>query len=58
MRRVDVQPERALRWLDSLDGLAYAARLACAGYWGGRLRRLALVAAALALLASGRLPLP
>jgi hypothetical protein len=32
-----MEPERALRLLDSLDGLAYAARTACAGYWGQRL---------------------
>lgn len=31
-------PERVLRLLDSLDGMAYAARLACTGYWGHRLR--------------------
>lgn len=27
-----------LKILDSLDGLACAARLVCAGYWGRRLR--------------------
>ena len=29
-----MEPERALRWLDSLDGLAGAARLVCAGHAG------------------------
>lgn len=49
-------PERALRFLDTLDGLAYAMRLACAGYWGRRLR-LALLTAGLCLsLAATRLP--
>ncbi len=33
-----MQPERVLRWLDSLDGMAYAVRLACAGQSGRRLR--------------------
>jgi hypothetical protein len=33
-----MQPERVLRFLDSVDGMAYAARLACAGYWGRRAR--------------------
>jgi hypothetical protein len=46
-----LQPERALRWLDSLDGLAYAARLACAGYWGRRARIAALLALLAGLLA-------
>jgi hypothetical protein len=46
-----LQPERALRWLDSLDGLAYAARLACAGYWGRRARTVALLALLAGLLA-------
>jgi len=46
-------PERALRLLDTLDGIAYAARLACAGYWGHRL----LLASALCLsLAATGLP--
>ncbi len=49
-----MQPERALRWLDTLDGLACAARLACAGYWGQRLRALGLLTA-LVLLAFTRL---
>jgi hypothetical protein len=31
-----MQPERALRWLDSLDGLAGAARIICAGRAGLR----------------------
>lgn len=44
-----LRPERALRWLDSLDGLAYAARLAWAGYWGRRVR-LAVLLATLAFL--------
>ncbi len=51
-----MQPERALRLLDALDGLAYAARLLCAGYWGRRLR-LACLAAAFGLgLTAARLP--
>jgi hypothetical protein len=33
-----MHPERVLKLLDSLDGLACAARLVCAGYWGRRLR--------------------
>jgi hypothetical protein len=45
--------ERALRLLDTLDGVAYALRLVCAGYWGRRL----LTAALLCLsLAAGGLP--
>ncbi|MCC7257377.1 MAG: hypothetical protein IT486_03300 [Gammaproteobacteria bacterium] len=55
MRLADVQPERALRWLDSLDGLAFAVRLVCAGYWGRRLRLLGLTAT-LVLLVIGRFP--
>ena len=51
-----MQPERALRFLDTLDGMAYAVRLACVGYWGRRLR-LALLTAGLCLsLAVARLP--
>ncbi len=46
-----MQPERVLRWLDSLDGMAYAVRLACAGYWGRRLRG-ACVLAGLGLCAA------
>ncbi len=43
-----MQPERALRWLDSLDGLAGAARLVCAGRAGPRF--LLLLAVILAVL--------
>ena len=39
-----MEPERALRFLDSLDGLAYAARLASAGHWGRRLRAAGILA--------------
>jgi hypothetical protein len=48
-----LQPERALRLLDSLDGIAFAMRLACAGYWGRRLRLLVVAAlvAGMALIA-------
>lgn len=55
--RLDVQPERALRFLDTLDGAAYAVRLACVGYWGGRLRAGLLAAGFVAGLAVARLPL-
>jgi hypothetical protein len=46
-----MQPERALRILDGVDGLVFAARLACAGYQGRRVRRLVLLATAVLLLA-------
>jgi hypothetical protein len=32
-----LRPEGALKALDALDGLAYAVRTICAGYWGERL---------------------
>lgn len=46
-----MQPERALRFLDALDGLAYAACTACAGYWG---QRLAVLTACLGLVFAAR----
>ncbi len=42
-----MQPERALRLLDALDGLAGAVRLVCIGYWGRRLRAALIMAAVL-----------
>lgn len=48
-----MQPERALRLLDSLDGLAFAARLAWPGYWGRRLRVGGIAAAAMIGVAIG-----
>jgi hypothetical protein len=49
-----VEPERALRVLDSIDGAAYAVRIAWAGYWGARIRLMlfsvALVAGAALVL--------
>jgi hypothetical protein len=45
-----VKLERALRFLDALDCLAFAVRNACAGYWGLRLA-CAAAAAGLALAA-------
>jgi hypothetical protein len=46
-----MQPELALKILDAIDSLAYAARIVCAGYWGRRLRVAAggIVAAALTM---------
>jgi len=46
-----IQPERALKLLDSLDAMAYAARLAWPGSAGRRLRRVLLLALLLAVLA-------
>lgn len=51
-----MRPERVLRWLDSVDGMAYAARLACAGYWGRRARMTCLAAGALCALVLARWP--
>jgi hypothetical protein len=51
-----MKPERALRFLDTLDGMVYAARLACAGYWGRRLRLACLAAGLCLALAAARLP--
>ena len=48
--------ERALRLLDTVDGVAYALRLACAGYWGRRLRMVCLASLLLLILAAVRLP--
>lgn len=42
---MSVQPESALRWLDAVDSLACAVRLACLGHWGQRLRLLCMAAA-------------
>jgi hypothetical protein len=50
-----VRPERALRFLDTLDGAAYAVRLACAGYWGGRLLTGVLAAGLIVGLVATRL---
>ncbi len=52
-----MQPERALRFLDTLDGIAYAVRLACVGYWGGRLRLICATAGIALGLAISRLAL-
>lgn len=51
-----MQMERALRLLDTLDSMAYALRLAWAGYWGRRLRAACL--ASLLLLGLAGVPLP
>ena len=49
-----MQPERVLRFLDSVDGVAYAARLACAGYWDRSARMICLAAgAALGMVLAG-----
>lgn len=45
--------EAVLRFLDTLDGLAYAARLALRGIWGDRLRAAGIGAAAGALASFG-----
>ena len=50
--------ERALRLLDTIDSMAYALRLACAGYWGRRLRIVCLASLLLLILAVVRLPGP
>jgi hypothetical protein len=52
-----MRPERALRFLDSLDGLAYAARLACAGTLGRRLRAGLLLGGFLLGMVAGGVPL-
>jgi hypothetical protein len=51
-----MRPERALRFLDTLDGMAYAVRLACAGYWGRRIRLALLTTGILCGLVVMRLP--
>jgi len=48
-----MRPESPLRWLDTLDGLASAARLVCAGYGGPRV--LACLIAVLLLVVALRL---
>jgi hypothetical protein len=48
-----MRPECALRLLDTLDGIAYAARLVCAGYWGRRLLFAAVLGLSLAAVAAG-----
>jgi hypothetical protein len=45
--------EGVLRFLDTLDGLAYAARLALRGIWGDRLRAAGVGAIAGAITSFG-----
>lgn len=52
-----MRPERVLRLLDALDGLAVASRIVCAGYWGRRLRLAGIAAAVLLVPYVARLPL-
>jgi len=44
------RPERLLRLFDTLDGMAFAARLACAGHVGRRVIAIAVVLAGTVLV--------